>query len=108
MTISIDDFGTGYSSLQYLHRLPASLIKIDQSFVRRLPGDKGAAHIIDAAVTLAKKMGIETIAEGVETREVYDYLKSIGCNMVQGYYISKPLPIKEFNDWYMQRHGVYG
>lgn len=108
MTISIDDFGTGYSSLQYLHRLPASLIKIDQSFVRRLPSDKGAAHIIDAAVTLAKKMGIETIAEGVETREVYDYLKSIGCNMVQGYYISKPLPVKEFTDWYMQRHGVYG
>ncbi|MBD3653273.1 bifunctional diguanylate cyclase/phosphodiesterase [Kangiella sp.] len=108
MTISIDDFGTGYSSLQYLHRLPASLIKIDQSFVRRLPNDKGAAHIIDAAVTLAKKMGIETIAEGVESREVYDYLRHIGCNMVQGYYISKPLPVREFTDWYMQRHGVYG
>lgn len=108
LTISIDDFGTGYSSLQYLHRLPASLIKIDQSFVRRLPNDKGAAHIIDAAVTLAKKMGIETIAEGVETREVYDYLRNIGCNMVQGYYIAKPMPVKEFTDWYMQRHGVYG
>ena len=108
MTISIDDFGTGYSSLQYLHRLPASLIKIDQSFVRRLPNDKGAAHIIDAAVTLAKKMGIETIAEGVESREVYDYLRHIGCNMVQGYYISKPLPVREFTDWYLQRHGVYG
>ncbi|ACV25592.1 putative bifunctional diguanylate cyclase/phosphodiesterase [Kangiella koreensis] len=108
LTISIDDFGTGYSSLQYLHRLPASLIKIDQSFVRRLPNDKGAAHIIDAAVTLAKKMDIQTIAEGVETREVYDYLRNIGCNMVQGYYIAKPLPVKEFNDWYQQRHGVYG
>lgn len=108
MTISIDDFGTGYSSLQYLHRLPASLIKIDQSFVRRLPNDKGAAHIIDAAVTLAKKMEIQTIAEGVESREVYDYLRNIGCNMVQGYYVSKPLPTKQFTDWYMQRHGVYG
>ncbi len=108
LTISIDDFGTGYSSLQYLHRLPASLIKIDQSFIRRLPNDKGAAHILDAAVTLAKKMGIETIAEGVESREVYDYLRNIGCNMVQGYYVSKPLPTKQFTDWYTQRHGVYG
>ena len=105
-SISIDDFGTGYSSLQYLHRLPASLIKIDQSFVKRLPNDKGAAYIVDAAVTLAKKMGIKTIAEGVETEAVYQYLKSTECDMAQGYYISPAIPAEQFTQWYLSQNGV--
>lgn len=105
--ISIDDFGTGYSSLQYLHQLPASLIKIDQSFVRRLPDDKGAVAIIKAAVMLAQNMGIKVIAEGVETREVYDYLTGIGCDMAQGYFISRPLPPRDFEKWYAQCKGIF-
>jgi EAL domain-containing protein (putative c-di-GMP-specific phosphodiesterase class I)/GGDEF domain-containing protein len=105
--ISIDDFGTGYSSLQYLHQLPASLIKIDQSFVRRLPDDKGAVAIIKAAVMLAQNMGIKVIAEGVETREIYDYLAGIGCDMVQGYFVSRPLPPKDFEKWHAQCKGIF-
>lgn len=100
ITISIDDFGTGYSSLQYLHKLPISLIKIDQSFVRRLPADKGALHIVEAAVTLAHKMGMKTIAEGVENEEIYQLLTELGCDIAQGYTIAKPLPAAEFEQWY--------
>jgi EAL domain-containing protein (putative c-di-GMP-specific phosphodiesterase class I) len=106
-SISIDDFGTGYSSLQYLHRLPASLIKIDQSFVKRLPDDKGAVYIVDAAVTLAKKMGIKTIAEGVESEEVYEYLKSTSCDMIQGHFISPAISPEQFSHWYLNQNGVY-
>lgn len=107
ITISIDDFGTGYSSLQYLHQLPISLIKIDQSFVRRLPIDKGAAHIVEAAVTLAHKMGMKTIAEGVENREAYDLLARLGCDIAQGFMISRPLPAADFEKWYLQREGYF-
>ncbi len=99
LIISIDDFGTGYSSLQYLHRLPISLIKIDQSFVRKLPQDEGAAYIVDAAVTLAHKMGIKALAEGVENQEIFDYLAAIDCDLAQGYLISPPLPAEEFHQW---------
>lgn len=105
--ISIDDFGTGYSSLQYLHQLPISLIKIDQSFVRRLPSDKGATYILDAAVMLAHNMGIKAIAEGVENKEVYEFLSHIGCDMAQGYMISRPLPALDFEKWYLACNGRF-
>ncbi len=107
ITISIDDFGTGYSSLQYLHQLPISLIKIDQSFVRRLPNDKGALHIVEAAVTLAHKMGMKTIAEGVESEEVYKLLADIGCDIAQGFVISRPLPAADFEKWHAQQEGRF-
>jgi EAL domain-containing protein (putative c-di-GMP-specific phosphodiesterase class I) len=105
ITISIDDFGTGYSSLQYLHQLPISLIKIDQSFVRRLPDDKGAVHIVEAAVTLAHKMGMKTIAEGVEEQSAYKLLADLGCDIAQGFMISRPLPAAEFEKWLAQYKG---
>jgi len=104
VTISIDDFGTGYSSLQYLHQLPISLIKIDQSFVRRLPEDEGALHIVEAAVTLAHNMGIQTIAEGVETEAVYRLLADIGCDIAQGFAIARPMPASEFEQWYARHN----
>ena len=107
VVISIDDFGTGYSSLQYLHQLPISLIKIDQSFVQRLPSDQGAAYILEAAVMLAHNMGIKAIAEGVENKEVYDFLYDLGCDMAQGYMISRPMSAKEFGIWYKACHGRY-
>ena len=105
--ISIDDFGTGYSSLQYLHQLPISLLKIDQSFVSRLPSDKGAAYILEAAVMLAHNMGIKAIAEGVENAEIYEFLRDIGCDLAQGFLISKPLPAAEFLKWHSACHGCY-
>ncbi|MEX1200249.1 MAG: bifunctional diguanylate cyclase/phosphodiesterase [Methylophaga sp.] len=100
VVISVDDFGTGYSSLQYLHILPISKIKIDQSFVRNLPDDKSSIHIVEASVGLAHKLNMSVVAEGVETKEVYDYLKLNKCNFIQGYYISRPLAISDFDGWH--------
>lgn len=100
VVISVDDFGTGYSSLQYLHILPISKIKIDQSFVRNLPDDQSSIHIVEASVSLAHKLEMSVVAEGVETKEIYDYLKLNKCNFIQGYYISRPLAITDFDDWH--------
>ncbi len=105
--ISIDDFGTGYSSLQYLHRLPISVLKIDQSFVRRLPNDQGAIYILEAAIMLAHNLGINAIAEGVETQEIYECLQKMGCDKAQGYLISRPISALDFVSWYQAHHGVY-
>ncbi len=106
IVLSIDDFGTGYSSLQYLHQLPVSLIKIDQSFVRRLPDDS-AVSIVETAISMAHKMNIKTIAEGVEEPETYDFLKKIGCDMAQGYLISRPVPGEEYANWHKQYNGLF-
>lgn len=100
ITVSIDDFGTGYSSLQYLYKLPISLLKIDQVFVKTLPEDEGASHICAAAVVLAQKMGIKSLAEGVETQANLAYLRELGCDYGQGYLFCKPLGADEFVDWY--------
>lgn len=107
IVISIDDFGTGYSSLQYLHQLPISVLKIDQSFVRRLPEDQGAIYIMEAAVMLAHNLGLQAIAEGVENKQIYQFLSTLGCDMAQGYLIAKPLPAEKFVEWYSQHAGVY-
>lgn len=107
IVISIDDFGTGYSSLQYLHQLPISVLKIDQSFVRRLPEDQGAVYIMEAAIMLAHNLGLKAIAEGVENTEIYSFLSTLGCDMAQGYLISRPLPPEKFVAWYRQYAGVY-
>lgn len=100
--ISVDDFGTGYSSLQYLHRLPISHLKIDQSFVKRALTDDGASHIIESAVSLAHRMHIKAIAEGIENQATYDLLARQGCDIAQGFAISHPLPEHEFVRWYAQ------
>ncbi|MFT6925748.1 MAG: EAL domain-containing protein (putative c-di-GMP-specific phosphodiesterase class I) [Psychromonas sp.] len=107
ITLSIDDFGTGYSSLQYLHQLPVSFIKIDQSFVGRLPTDKSAISIVDMAISMAHKMHIKTIAEGIDDKQKYDFLKNIGCDLAQGYIISRPLPGNEYAKWHRQNNGVF-
>lgn len=107
IVISLDDFGAGYSSLQYLHQLPISLIKIDQSFVRRLPDDQGAAYILDAAIMLSHNLGIKTIAEGVESQQVLQFLSGIGCDMVQGFHICMPLTADDFSQWYKSHQGNY-
>lgn len=94
--ISIDDFGTGYSSLSYLKKFNVSKLKIDQSFVRDLHTDLDDKAIVHSIITMAHSLGMMTIAEGVETVEQLDYLKEKGCDEIQGYYISKPLPVDEF------------
>jgi diguanylate cyclase (GGDEF)-like protein len=95
--IGIDDFGTGYSSLSYLGQFPISQLKIDQSFVHDLCQDSASASagIVNAIISLGRHMKLDIVAEGVETREQFEYLKTIGCDAMQGYYFSKPLPADE-------------
>jgi EAL domain-containing protein (putative c-di-GMP-specific phosphodiesterase class I) len=90
--LSIDDFGTGYSSLSYLHRFPVNYLKIDQSFVGRMSETSDNREIVRTIVTLARNLGLEVIAEGVETEHQYEQLKSLGCDFGQGYLFSKPIP----------------
>jgi EAL domain-containing protein (putative c-di-GMP-specific phosphodiesterase class I) len=90
--VSIDDFGTGYSSLSYLKRFPISKLKVDQSFVRDIPGDPADMEITSAIIGLARNLHLDCIAEGVETEAQLDYLRDQGCGYAQGYLFSKPVP----------------
>jgi diguanylate cyclase (GGDEF)-like protein len=90
--VAIDDFGTGYSSLSYLKELPVDLLKIDQSFVSDLPDAESSAAIVAAAVELAHRLGLVVVAEGVESAEQYEFLAELGCDLVQGFVVSKPVP----------------
>ena len=103
--IAIDDFGTGFSCLNYLRRLPANILKIDQSFVRDMQTDSASLAIVTSIINLAESLGMDTIAEGVETADDYALLESQGCRLMQGYYFSKPLPSAQFEVWLEQWGG---
>jgi EAL domain-containing protein (putative c-di-GMP-specific phosphodiesterase class I) len=94
--LAIDDFGTGYSSLAYLKDFPIDRLKIDKAFVSNLENEPANTAILKAIIVLGQSLGIKIIAEGVETIYQHDYLQSIGCDELQGYYFSKPLPEIEF------------
>jgi EAL domain-containing protein (putative c-di-GMP-specific phosphodiesterase class I) len=95
ITLSIDDFGTGYSSLSYLHRFPVDTVKIDRSFISNMENDN-QVNIVKAIIAMAHGMNIKVVAEGIENQWQYDFLKSEGCDIGQGYFLSKPLSVDHF------------
>jgi diguanylate cyclase (GGDEF)-like protein len=95
LRIAIDDFGTGYSSLAYLKRLPVQAIKIDRSFVMGMCEDASDATIVRSTIDLARNLGLEVVAEGVETNEIWDALRALNCSLAQGYLIGRPAPAAE-------------
>jgi len=97
--ISIDDFGTGYSSLAYLKRLPVGELKIDKSFVQHMGEDENDRAIVASTVNLAHSLGLRVVAEGVEDKRAWDLLARLGCDVAQGYYLSRPLPASELEQW---------
>lgn len=99
VSFSLDDFGTGYSSLAYFHRLPVSILKIDQDFVRNILKDAGALEIVKGVVQLAKNLDRPVVAEGVESLEIGLMLLGLGCEYAQGYGIARPMPEDVLSDW---------
>ena len=89
--LAVDDFGTGYSSLSYLHQLPIHILKIDRSFIAQMLEPDGTRCIVEAIISLAQRLGLHTVAEGVENQEQLDALETGGCDLIQGYFFSRPL-----------------
>jgi diguanylate cyclase (GGDEF)-like protein len=101
--LSVDDFGTGYSSLSYLKRLPVQEVKIDRSFVTGLQDGGEDVAIVRAIVDLGRHLGLEVVAEGVEDRDTWDLLASMGCDLVQGWHLSRPMPPDQLPSWMRAR-----
>ena len=105
VTLAIDDFGTGYSSLAYLKQLPVSELKIDKSFVLGMANDSDDAVIVHSTIDLGQKFGLEVVAEGVESRRVWQLLERLGCDLAQGSYICPPLPGEQLTQWLRDNAG---
>ena len=97
--LSVDDFGTGYSSLAYLQRLPVHEVKVDRSFVMTMGTNEGDAAIVKSIIELGHNLGLRVVAEGVEDRVAWDRLARQGCDIAQGYFMSKPIPAEAFTRW---------
>ncbi len=104
--IALDDFGTEYSSLSYLKHFPLDFMKIDQSFVRGIPQDSDDVAITRTVLTLARNLGLHVIAEGVETQAQFEFLRELSCDEVQGYWISRPLPVEELERFLASQDGA--
>jgi EAL domain-containing protein (putative c-di-GMP-specific phosphodiesterase class I) len=104
LRISIDDFGTGYSSLAYLAQLPVDELKIDYSFVSNMIKNSSDEVIVRSTIELAHNLGLSVVAEGVESKEIWDHLEMLGCDVGQGYFFSRPLPSDELSRWLAESH----
>ncbi|GAB1256637.1 hypothetical protein NBRC116494_11390 [Aurantivibrio plasticivorans] len=102
--LAIDDFGTGYSSLSYLKMFPVDTLKIDRSFVQDLPQDANSIAIISGIIALGHSLNLTIVAEGVETEEQLNCLSENGCDVIQGYYMSKPLPAQDLEQWIIDKN----
>ncbi len=103
MQLAIDDFGTGYSSLSYLKRFPVNTIKIDRSFIQDVPADADDVAITHAIIAMGRSLRLSVVAEGVETAAQADFLRVHGCDMMQGYLISRPVPAADLGR-FLQQH----
>ena len=103
VSVAVDDFGTGYSSLAYLKRLPIQKLKIDKTFIDNLVDDPGDMAIAEAVINMGHSLGLDVIAEGVELEKQADALLEKGCDKLQGYLFSRPLPPDEFSRWLSAR-----
>ena len=101
--LSLDDFGTGHSSLSYLKRLPLDEVKIDRSFVIGMTEDDNDAAIVRTTIDLARNLGLEVVAEGVESETILRNLSDLSCDVAQGFYLSRPLPAAELDGWLAER-----
>lgn len=102
--LALDDFGTGYSSMSYLKQMPINCLKLDRSYVMNIETDPSDAAICAATISLAHDLGLDVVAEGVETEKQYEHLKMLGCNKIQGYFFSKPLPADEIETFIKTRN----
>lgn len=105
LRLSIDDFGTGYSSLSYLKQLPVNEIKIDKSFGLSLSSDANSEVIVRSTIDLAHKLGLQVVAEGIETKESFDLLRQLGCDTAQGFYVGRPMSMGDVMSWMEARVG---
>jgi EAL domain-containing protein (putative c-di-GMP-specific phosphodiesterase class I) len=97
--LSIDDFGTGYSSLAYLRELPVTELKIDKSFILGMTADSPNATIVRSTIDLGRNLGLQVVAEGVDSQKVWDQLHDLGCGLAQGYFLSEPMPADRLTQW---------
>lgn len=100
--VSMDDFGTGYSAFNILKDIEIDILKIDKEFFKNLENNKRAQIIIETIINMCKKLKIKTVAEGIETKQQVEFLKKIGCDIIQGYYFSKPIPVEDFENRYLR------
>tara|TARA_R110002074_G_scaffold71754_1_gene165712 strand:+ start:13699 stop:14910 length:1212 start_codon:yes stop_codon:yes gene_type:complete len=107
ISLSIDDFGTGHSSLKQLRDIPFDELKIDQSFVHGACRDASLRAIFEASLGMAKKMGMKTVAEGVENQDDWHFLRATGCDLAQGYFIARPMPAEALVDWVAEWEGRF-
>ena len=104
--VAVDDFGTGYSSLAYLQRLPIDCLKIDRSFVQEVGGGRDGSAIVQAVIGIGRSLGIEVLAEGVETLAQLERLRDVGCQVAQGFYLGRPVPASEFHQRFLRGAGL--
>ena len=103
--LAVDDYGVGYSSMHELSRMPFTEIKIDRTFVKSAAADERPRLMIEQIISIARQLGLKTVAEGVETRVESDMLKRLGCDWIQGYFVARPMSGEDFVAWMLEQRG---